>query len=169
MAQTESAINDTGVMLSLAAMTEHDLLEVVEIEEICSLSPWGWEAYHREINSGAGIIMLVAGIETNQAEGNRIAGFLVSRVVADELHVNNVAVRPEYQRRGIGARLLIESFARAVKHGAHNAFLEVRASNYAAQALYQRCGFEAVGRRMDYYRNPREDALLMTLVLALGP
>jgi len=165
MAQTESAINSPALNVSLARMTEHDLIEVVEIEQICGLSPWGWEAYHREINAGPGAIMLLAPVSRGPAEGKRIAGFIISRVVADELHVNNVAVRPEYQRLGIGARLLTEALSQAVGQGARSAFLEVRASNRSAQALYRRCGFQPSGHRTGYYRNPPEDALMMSVVL----
>lgn len=169
MAQTESAINSEALSVSLVEMTEHDLLEVVEIEETCGLSPWGWEAYHREISSGSGVVMLVAVVAHDRAEGKRIAGFIVSRVVADELHVNNVAVRPEFQHQGIGVRLLTESMAQAARQGARSAFLEVRASNRTAQALYERCGFKRSGRRTGYYRDPAEDALMMSVVLPFEP
>jgi len=149
-------------------MTEHDLLEIVEIEETCGLSPWGWDSYHRELSSGAKAIMLVAEIENAEralAEGRRTAGFIVSRVIADELHINNIAVRPAFQKMGIGAKLLNAALAEGVSHGSVSSFLEVRASNRAAQKLYQRCGFRVVGRRKDYYHEPLEDALIMSLVL----
>ena len=107
MAQIESAISDSLPAVSLAMMTEHDLLEIVEIEQCCGLSPWGWDSYHLELNSAPGAIMLVAritGIKGSITEAKGVAGFVVSRVVADELHINNVAVRPEWQRSGIGGR-----------------------------------------------------------------
>src|SRR5882672_10479123 len=102
-------IERAGTSLSINRMTEHDLLEVVEIEELSGISVWGWDAYHRELQSPEDVIMLVArtrATETTQDQGRAIAGFIVSRLVAGELHINNVAVRPESHRRGIAAQLL---------------------------------------------------------------
>src|SRR6266704_2137020 len=98
MAQTKSAAGKS-LKVWLDSMTEHDLLEVVEIEAICGLSPWGWDSYHRELGSGREAVMLVARIDVPQpfvAEGMRIAGFVVSRVIAGELHINNIAVRKSF-------------------------------------------------------------------------
>jgi ribosomal-protein-alanine N-acetyltransferase len=150
-------------------MTEHDLLEVVEIEELSGLSVWGWDAYHKELQSPEDVVMLVArtrATESGQIQRNPIAGFIVSRLVAGELHINNVAVRPEFQRRGIAAQLLTAALKDGRRHGARLAFLEVRAGNAAAQGLYRRCGFQVAGRRRRYYNQPVEDALLMSLLLA---
>ena len=170
MARSEAGIHTERLNSSIKRMSEHDLLEVVEIEEICGLSPWGWDSYHNEFSSGRDAVMLVAknDIGSASAEGNRIAGFIVSRVVADELHVNNVAVRPEYQRLGVATGLLRSALRYGASQGAKAAFLEVRASNRVAQALYRRCGFRAAGRRPDYYRDPVEDALIMSVSLTLS-
>ena len=145
-------------------MTEHDLVEVCAIEEMSDLSVWGWEAYHNEMQSGMDTIMLVARLASRTAQFE-LAGFIVARVIADELHVNNVAVRPEFRGQGLGSVLLQTTLDRARKREAKVAQLEVRAGNAAAQKLYHRCGFAAVGRRRNYYRQPTEDALLMSLEL----
>ena len=153
-------------------MTEHDLLEVVEIEDLSGLSPWGWDAYHKELQSAGDVIMLVARIEAmgSNTPGNpALAGFVVSRLVADELHVNNVAVRTEFRQQGIAVKLLEAVLLWARRLGARLAVLEVRAGNIAAQGLYARCGFKHVGRRRHYYSRPVEDALLMTLYLESSP
>jgi len=153
-------------------MTEHDLLEVVEIEDLSGLSPWGWEAYHKELQSGPDVIMLVARTvsrgETRLPE-KELSGFIVSRLIAGELHVNNVAVREEFRRQGIAARLLGAVLGWARGRGAGIAVLEVREGNQPAQALYSRCGFRTVGRRRGYYRQPLEDALLMSFSLESSP
>jgi len=143
-------------------MTEHDLLEVVEIEKVSGISAWGWDAYYKELQSPEDVIMLVA--KTGN-EGNAIAGFIVSRLVAGELHINNVAVRPDFHRRGFAAQLLTALLREGRRNGARLAFLEVRAGNAAAQGLYRRCGFKVTGRRRRYYNQPVEDALLMSLLL----
>jgi len=147
-------------------MSEHDLLEIVEIEEQSGLSRWGWAAYYAELQSGNRELMLVAR-STHSAilESNPIAGYIVARETAGELHINNVAVRAEYRRRGIGAALLERVIEEARRRKANAAFLEVRSANYAAQALYEKCGFRAIAQRANYYSEPREDAVVMSLVL----
>lgn len=141
-------------------MTEHDLLEVCQIEEMSELSAWGWEAYHKELAS-PDTIMLVA--RTDPAvNGFGIAGFIVARLMAGELHINNVAVRPEFRRHRLGSVLLGTTLEIAQRNGAVIAHLEVRAGNEAAQRLYVRCGFRITGRRRNYYASPPEDALLMS-------
>jgi len=165
MAATESTAIESRPEVSIEAMTEHDLLEVCQIEELSRLSPWGWDAYHKELESRQDTIMLVARIDP-ALHGFEIAGFIVARLIAGELHVNNVAVRPEFRRNRIGSRLLETTLQVAQNYGATLAHLEVRAGNEAAQRLYVSCGFRATGRRRSYYRTPVEDALLMSLSLA---
>ena len=148
---------------NIERMTEHDLLEVVEIEETCGLSLWGWSAYHNELKDGRGGLMLV--VRSKAVEGKLLAAFIVSRLVADELHVNNIAVRPDFRRKGIGGALLKRVLDVGALVGARLAVLEVRDSNRAAQALYEAYGFQIVGRRKEYYSNPPEDALIMRAAL----
>jgi ribosomal-protein-alanine N-acetyltransferase len=152
---------------ALSQMTEHDLLEVVEIEELCRLSRWGWEGYHTELQSEQFSLILVArALQTDsRPEDERIAGFIAARLSAHELHINNVAVRPRYRRCGIGGALLAAALERGRERGAERGFLEVRASNMAAQRLYARHGFAVVGRRARYYSQPVEDALVMAVSL----
>jgi ribosomal-protein-alanine N-acetyltransferase len=151
----------------IGRMTEHDLLEVVEIEETCGLSRWGWDAYHAELAQERNSVMLVARVR-NQEEpstGQHVKGFIAARLVSDELHVNNVAVRQEFRRRGVAKTLLDAALDEAARRGARAAFLEVRAGNSPAQALYERCGFKMTGRRPGYYTQPPEDALVMSLAI----
>ena len=145
-------------------MTEHDLLEVVEIEEASGLSRWGLEAYHEELIYGRNALMFVARrIGQREFEDEKeIYGFIASRLVTDELHINNVAVRSESRRSGLGSALLLMVINEAARKGAQKAFLEVRASNSPAQALYARCGFRILGQRKGYYSDPTEDALIMS-------
>jgi ribosomal-protein-alanine N-acetyltransferase len=148
-------------------MTEHDLLEVVEIEEASGLSRWGWEAYHAELTQGEHALMLVARptVQSDAANTEKVKGFIAARLIAGEVHINNVAVRHHYRRGGIGSALLLAVLDRAAKNGSETAFLEVRAGNAPAQALYKRCGFKVTGRRANYYSGPLEDALVMSLAI----
>ena len=158
----ETATAGQAVNFLIDRMTEHDLVEVCAIEEMSELSAWGWDAYYNEMRSHLDTIMLVARLDSTRRE-YQLAGFIVARLIADELHVNNVAVRPEFRGQGVGSTLLQTTLQQGRLRNAKIAQLEVRASNTAAQSLYQRCGFEVVGRRKNYYRAPTEDALLMSL------
>ena len=149
-------------MFRLAQATEHDILEIVEIENLCCLSQWHWDGYYKEITDEPTAHLLVARLIA--ANGNthpQLGGFITSRLVLDELHIHNFGVRPEYRRHGIGGALLQAALDYGRQSGAVTSFLEVRASNTAAQAVYQRHGFAVVGRRKNYYHEPDEDAVMM--------
>ena len=148
----------------ISNMTEHDLLEVVEIEEQSRLSRWGWAAYYAELQGVNRSLMLVARI-ASRAEANCVAGYIVARMSAGELHINNVAVRSEFRGQGIGKALLMRILAQGRILGAAVAFLELRAGNSIAQALYEKAGFVPVGKRRNYYSDPVEDAVTMTAQL----
>jgi len=95
----------------------------------------------------------------------QIVGFLIARCAASELEILNVVVAQEFRRAGAATALLATCFSSASQQGARKAFLEVRESNHAAISLYQREGFHISGRRVQYYQDPHEDALLMTRLL----
>ncbi len=163
MSLTEQAVTAPGQDVALSAMTEHDLLEVVEIEENSGLSRWGWEAYYAELQSANQDLMFVARIAAAAPERRfpNLAGYIVARLGADELHINNVAVRDSFRRRGIGRALLDRILAAGMRKGVKCAFLELRAGNSAALSLYEKCGFRVTARRTRYYADPVEDALVM--------
>ena len=168
MPRVAEALPNSAVLIE--RMSEHDLLEVVEIEEGSGLSHWGWDAYHTELQSRTDSIMLVARGTRTEASGEpSVIGFIVARCLAGEIHVNNVAVRPNFRRHGIGEQLLQAVLAWGKQKQASLAVLEVRAGNAAAQGLYRASGFEVVGRRRRYYKDPLEDALLMTVSLQETP
>ncbi|HEY9404843.1 MAG TPA: ribosomal protein S18-alanine N-acetyltransferase [Pyrinomonadaceae bacterium] len=146
-------------------MTAHDLLEVVEIEEACRLSLWGWDSYYAELSRPEAIMIVARRAHADKLTGHALYGFLSARVAAQELHINNIGVHEAARRRGIGNALMRTAVATAIRQGARGAILEVRAGNVAAQSLYRRYGFEVVGRRRQYYREPPEDALLMRATL----
>ncbi|MBC7932506.1 MAG: ribosomal protein S18-alanine N-acetyltransferase [Rubrivivax sp.] len=145
--------------------TVHDLVEVVEIEETCGLSRWGWESYSDELNRPESI-MLVARRPHPDETGRSLSGFVAARVNADELHINNIGVRCGDRRQGIGTALLKSAIECGRALGTRSAILEVRAGNESAQSLYLSHGFAVVGRRRNYYQGPAEDALVMSALLA---
>jgi ribosomal-protein-alanine N-acetyltransferase len=166
MSRAELKVELEGAGCVIVPMTEHDLLEVVEIEETTGLSQWGWEAYRAELEKHE-TVMLVARRNTPDAlTGRSLSGYIAARINADELHVNNIGVWPESRRQGVGGALLGAALDAATRRGAFGAVLEVRASNLPAQIMYERFGFAVVGLRRNYYREPVEDAKIMTRRLA---
>ncbi len=164
---TEQAFAPVSNGFSLSRMTEHDLLEVVEIEETSGLSRWGWAAYYAELQGSNSHLMFVARVaaEGRNHGGRNIAGYIVGRMGAEELHINNVAVREGYRRRGIGGALLDLILEEGKRSRIPRAFLELRAGNVVALALYEDRGFRVTARRSRYYSDPVEDALVMIIEL----
>lgn len=135
-------------------MREADLERVLQIEHESYSTPWP-ESSFRGLLRRSDATLLVA--DTNAT----VAGYAVSWAVLDQGELGNIAVAPEYRRRGI-ARVLIETVIDDMKdRGVRELFLEVRVSNVPAQTLYDQYGFEVIGRRRNYYENPVEDALVM--------
>jgi len=165
MSRVELATEPQHCDFQIEPMTAHDLLEVVEIEEACRLSLWGWDSYHGELLRPEAIMLVARRTRACQLTGHTLYGFLSARVAARELHINNIGVHENARRRGIGRALMKVAVEQARRQGALTAILEVRAGNIAAQSLYRRYGFEVAGRRRQYYRDPPEDALLMNAVL----
>lgn len=128
------------------------------IERRCFSDPWTEQGFREALGSPGGFGLV--------ADGPRgIQGYLLGRGIADEGEVLNLAVRPDRRRQGVGAALLGAGLSHFGTHGVRAVFLEVRASNQAAQRLYQSRGFLAVAQRPRYYRNPPEDALVLRLRL----
>ena len=95
-------------------------------------------------------------------EGGGLLGYVWARFVLDEGDIGNVAVAPDFRRRGAGAALLEALLEEAARRQAAVMQLEVRESNLAARRLYEKNGFETVGKRKNYYEKPAEDAILMS-------
>ena len=122
---------------------------------------WPPESYPKLANSPGGLLL----ISQFEPSGQAVA-FLAARVAADQAEILNVAVLPDFRRKGIASALLAASFERFRRSGVSRVFLELRESNSSARALYQRHGFVLSGRRKSYYQHPAEDALCMHSDLA---
>lgn len=149
-------MKDSGEALRavLRPMRAEDLPEVWEIDVRSLARPWTREIWRQELRSPFSRYMVA------ESEGV-VAGYIGLKHTADELHVVNIAVRPESRRQGLARRLLRAALADHPE--ALNVYLEVRPSNAPARALYESLGFSVVGRRNGYYGD--EDALLMSLSL----
>jgi len=130
--------------------------EVLTIEEASFTNPWTREMYLAELRNPNVSYCFVA----RDASG-RSAGFCSFWRVLDELHINNLAVAPDFRRSGVASTLLTFVLAEGIRLGAQRATLEVRRSNDAARYLYERFGFTVAGVRRAYYTRPVEDALVL--------
>ncbi len=135
-----------------------DVKAIWEIEKLSFPSPWSRWAIMAELSNPVSA-MLVAGPPAPQPW--QLWGYIIYWLVAQEMHILNLAVHPAHRRRGIARRLLTEALVQARVQGAEEAWLEVRPSNQAALDLYQSFGFEEVGVRPLYYADTHEDALLL--------
>ena len=147
-----------GLLVRRASLA--DVTAIWAIEQASFPTPWSRWTFLAELGHGNSHT-LVAGPAPPQPW--QTWGYLIFWVVLDEMHILNLAVAPDRRRRGIARRLLAEGLAQARELGAALAWLEVRTSNLAAQALYESFGFREVGRRPGYYEDTREDAILLTL------
>jgi [ribosomal protein S18]-alanine N-acetyltransferase len=133
-----------------------DLEGVLEVERESFTNPWTREMYAWELQNRS-----VCHIYVVRTPEYRVAGFCAFWLVFDEIHINNIAIRPEWRGQGIGTALLHQILAVGRRLGARRATLEVRASNEAARRLYERLGFYVAGTRRNYYTAPVEDALIL--------
>ncbi|MBI4486484.1 MAG: ribosomal protein S18-alanine N-acetyltransferase, partial [Acidobacteria bacterium] len=117
-------------------------------------NPWTREMYLAEFENKGVSYCYLAKIR------GEVVGFCSFWRVADELHINNLAVAPHMRGAGIGSALLLHVLREGAKLGSTRATLEVRQSNQLARVLYERFGFTLAGVRRDYYTNPVEDALI---------
>jgi ribosomal-protein-alanine N-acetyltransferase len=136
-------------------LQERDLDAILEIENLSFSSPWTRDMYAWELKNPAVSHLLAL------RDDGRIQGFVGFWVVFDELHLNNLAVRPESRGRGYGRALVEHALREGARLGARQALLEVRRSNVIARRLYERFGFELMGLRPRYYARPAEDALVL--------
>jgi [ribosomal protein S18]-alanine N-acetyltransferase len=135
-----------------------DAAALVSIERRCFSDPWNEPSFREALGSE-----WTFGLVAEASRG--LAGYMIGREAAGSGEVLNLAVAPEFRRRGIGDALLEAGLAAFRRRHATEVFLEVRESNRSAQALYLAQGFRAVGQRASYYRNPKEDALVLHLLL----
>lgn len=147
-------------------MQESDLEQVQAIDRLSFSLPWPAKAYRYELLENPNSLLWVAEIESVQdgsAGKQEVLGMIVIWLILDEAHIATLAVHPEYRGRGIASELLVTGLQEAIQRGAKLATLEVRAGNLSAQELYRRFGFQIVGDRRAYYKDNREDALIMSL------
>ncbi len=148
---------DDGSEYTISRLQQDDSLEeIVQLEAASFSSPWSREMLARELRNAD-----VARVYVLRDGHGALLAFCACWFVADELHINTLAVRADARRRGLATKLLRFAFQEAAAAGISRATLEVRRSNDAALKLYERLGFEVQAVRPNYYSNPVEDGLIL--------
>lgn len=131
---------------------------ILAIERASFPTPWTVRAFEEEVRNPVSHLWV-------STQEQQLEGYICFWVVAGEVHLMNVAVRPEIRRVGVGSLLLSKMIEAGISEGARCVWLEVRPSNRPALALYEKAGFREVGRRRRYYMDTGEDAVIMVLDL----
>ncbi len=164
--------------LALEPLTEADLDAVWELEKRAYAHPWSRQHFVDSLQAGYPTRLLTTPVQAGDVpahithKGHVLLGYWVAMVVLDEVHLLNITVAPEHRRQGWGGVLMAGLSTLAVAEGAQWLWLEVRAGNTPARALYDSLGFQALGVRKQYYpagHGQREDAVVMSLNLRARP
>lgn len=141
--------------LIIEKMTVFHIDDIARLEKACFSSPWSEEGLKSELNNNFArfFVALLDG---------KIVGYIGSHNVLGEVYITNVAVFPNFRRNGVGKALVEHLINQMKKENAEFVTLEVRESNSTAISLYEKSGFQKVGKRKDFYEKPREDGVLMT-------
>ncbi len=152
----------------LRPLTLADLPAVIEIEKQSFPTPTKENVFRYELTENQ-LAHYQALDQETAGEGAQLLGYAGYWLIADEIHISTIAVARQKRRCGLGELLLLNMLFMAYTHDATLATLEVRENNVGAQKLYAKYGFEVVGNRKGYYRDTREDAVLMTILLQSNP
>ncbi|MDO4380339.1 MAG: ribosomal protein S18-alanine N-acetyltransferase [Clostridia bacterium] len=144
-----------NVDFTVVKMTLDDVSAVAELEKECFSAPWSEASLSESLLNGNSVFLCAK-------EGKKTVGYIGTSVVFDEAYVSDIAVSKSERRKGVGEKLLVECEKICREKNCSFLSLEVRKSNFAAIALYEKCGFVLVGERKNFYSEPRENALIMT-------
>jgi len=141
--------------IQIQPLTKPYLEQVVKLDRACFGGLWTKGAYEREIDSPNSLLLALLTPE------DQLIGLGCFWAIVEEAHITLLGIDPDYRRQGLGELLLCQLLEAAIAWPLERATLEVRVSNEAAIALYQKLGFAIAGRRKDYYPTPPEDALIL--------
>ena len=140
--------------MKILPMNESHVAQVAELEKLCFSDPWSKNSVASELNNPLSLWLIAE-------EDGAVCGYVGSQTVLGETDMMNIAVHPDCRRKGVAAALITELICRLKGQGSHILRLEVRESNAPAIALYKAMGFTQLGLRKNYYRNPKENALIL--------
>ncbi|UCE62736.1 MAG: ribosomal protein S18-alanine N-acetyltransferase [Nitrospirota bacterium] len=154
---------------SISKASLEDLESMLEIEQVSFSVPWSRKSFEAELQGNEFSVVLTARSEISSGPTGPVVGYICFWLVFDELRFLNLAIIPAWRRHGVGSQLVSQALSLGFCKGTQRGLLEVRESNQAAQALYQKFGFTVYAKRKSYYTNPDEDAILMSLDPLTGP
>ena len=141
-------------MIQLARMNESHVEQIAELEKLCFSDPWSLKSIASELENPLSLWVVAV-------DGQEVVGYVGSQSVLGWADMMNLAVAPVCRQKGIAQALVTELIAQLQQNQVTCLTLEVRATNTPAINLYNKLGFVSVGRRPNYYHNPREDALIL--------
>ena len=140
--------------MTITNMTNIHVPQIAELEKRCFNDPWSEVSIASELNNRLSCWLVAL-------DGDTVVGYVGSQTVLGETDMMNIAVHPDYRKQGIATELIRTLIDALSRQGSHSLMLEVRQTNEPAKNLYTALGFECIGIRKNYYRNPREDALIL--------
>ena len=140
--------------MKMIPMNESHVAQVAALEKQCFSDPWSENSVASELENPLSLWLIAE-------EDGAVCGYVGSQTVLDETDMMNIAVHPDCRRKGIAAALITELVSRLKARGSRVLRLEVRESNFSAITLYEALGFTQLGLRKNYYRNPKENALIL--------
>jgi len=156
-----NAINHINT-ITIRLMQREDLEQAREIDQLSFNMPWPKSALEYEFENNPRSVLWVA--EVTEPNGEKyVVGLIVLWLILEEGHIATLSVHPDYRKQGIASHLLRTALIEAINRKCSEATLEVRETNIPAKKLYNKFGFEIVGRRPHYYKDTNEDALIMTI------
>jgi len=139
---------------------KEDIIAIYEIEKACFFTPWGIDAFYEELMHDYSYLWVAKNAQTEE-----VVGFICFWIIWGEMHILNLAVKPQLQGRGIGTLLFSKALELAKRNEVEWVRLEVRSSNLKAISFYEKFGFRKIGKRRYYYFDTGEDAIVMGLRL----
>ena len=140
--------------MKIVKMDTCHVSQVAALEALCFSDPWSENSVAYELTNPLSLWLVAV-------EEDRVAGYVGSQTVVGETDMMNIAVHPDFRRNGIAEQLVNTLVDQLKAIESHCLTLEVRASNDPAIKLYEKLGFSQIGRRPNYYRHPKEDALIL--------
>lgn len=141
-------------MIEIREMKAQDVPQIAELERICFSDPWSAQSIATELDNSLSCWLVAA-------DGEKVVGYVGSQTVLDGSDMMNIAVAPDFRRKGLAEALVNALIDCLRQRKSRCLILEVRVSNTPAITLYGKLGFVEIGRRKNYYRNPKEDALIL--------
>lgn len=141
-------------MIEIREMKAQDVPQIAELERICFSDPWSAQSIATELDNSLSCWLVAA-------DGEKVVGYVGSQTVLDGSDMMNIAVAPDFRRKGLAEALVNALIDCLRQRKSRCLILEVRVSNTPAITLYEKLGFVEIGRRKNYYRNPKEDALIL--------